>query len=161
MSSEPFICKTNDQTHIYLNPSVFHKTFDSCKMISKPFYVANIIPYHPNINIKLITQTYLGMGHYGSIIDDSKGFYHSVILGGNSSHERFYNTISFTLYSFDNPCGKISDLKNNPNIIFHWLEMSENVKKIYTDMIMNKPCITTGKEFYNKMCDALQKLLIQ
>jgi hypothetical protein len=139
------------QTHVQLKPSVFYKTYSDCIKVNNLSHIIDVDIFHPNIETKPISHTYLGMGYYGVIIEDFKGFYHCIILGGSDDHERFHNNISFMFYPFNNPCGEVSKLNNTTNIIFHWLVMSKNTQKVYLQITINNPEIVIEKKFYDKM----------
>ena len=109
-------------------------------------FLSEAIGIHPDKKIRLLASSYLGMGHFGVVIDDAKGNYHALMLGGSNGHDHLATSIAYMFYQFDKPNGKIEKLEDNMCIIFNNISLKDYVSKIYYRIIDSIIQETTEKK---------------
>ncbi len=147
---------------VSLEKTSFIIKYDICEQIkiTEKSFLLESIKIHPNKNINLISSVYLGLGHYGIIIDDGNGFYHSLFVGGSNYYDRLQNTCAFMLYQFDEPSGKISDLSSNDEIIFYNISMRDDILKIYMSTLDDFGTLESFQNFFQLLYGKIKNLVI-
>ncbi|XWV26437.1 putative orfan [Tupanvirus soda lake] len=144
--------------YIYLKKCGISIKYNQCNKfdIDSDLYVSCI--NHKNKNIKPLAWAYLGMGHYAIIIDDDNGFYHSLHIGGSNDWERLANVVSYNLYNFDEPCGRISDLDTDLNIYPNNMNMVNKINKIYSKLAYETNLVQNMDKFFDVFYKEVAKL---
>ena len=123
-----------------------------------PIY--KLIRVHAKEGLTPICQFYTGMGHFTVIIADSEKNYHPISMGGSNAHQSIQKVVSFLLYEFDHPAGKLSDFEKNfvleDPVETFTLEMKKSINEIFWDMYVETTC-ESELEFYTSFVAAIQE----
>lgn len=129
--------------------------YGTCSQLTKDDFLYDSLVTHSNKNIKPMAYGYLGLGHYGVIIDDGIGNYHCLFVGGSNGYERLECSTSYQLYTFNNPSGKIDELSHETEIVFNKISMNPEVLKLCYELL-DDDCPKTEEDFHEKIKQKLQ-----
>lgn len=136
---------------INLYPTLFETQFDLCDRCGYDNEHSKFVSEHPSKKNKLLAYVYLGMGHYGYIIEDTKKFYHCLMVGGSNYYDRLRNYICFMFYDFSNPAGHVIDLNHATFIKFMGMEMNKELNKKYMEILDKFNYAMNYHDFYEKL----------
>lgn len=142
---------------VYLEKSHLTHNFSDCIEMKPddPTYLL-MKKYNPN---KMTPMVYVpaGMGHFGVIVKDQNDNYHSIVMGGSNDWERLENLLAFSLYRFNEPSGKVSDLCDDTKITFNYATMNKPTSRIYGYLIKDDIKSLTFDEIHTLFMNKLKE----
>lgn len=108
--------------------------YSACKLVDETECELITSLFDTNKQIQPLAYLELSLGHMGLIIGYD-GHYHCLLMSGSNGYESMQSAISFKLYKFDQPSGKLTDLKNDTNITFCHVSMNKPLLDYYFELL--------------------------